>query len=361
MAVSRKAKEFYMSFWGKPEQFAANLISTVQEKKKMLDNRDNSFHLTGAQEEAVRAYWKKYPYRISTDWCRYYAAMNGIVDPRYIPNTLYFTKIDQYFNRRDLGLGFNDKNYYSRIFPGVRQPRTYVRKIGSLLFDEEYRLIDVSDAMRLMADTDEVIIKPSEESGSGRDISFYKTGDDALRAFLMDQSLKDYIVQGLVSQHPALSAIYPRALNTIRVTTLLMPDGVHVLSGVLRMGAGGNRVDNATHGGVSVGIRADGTVNREGHILPRGTVILSHPDGFVFEGFRVPGYDRILETVRSLAPTVGHFRLVSWDMAVDKDGDIVLIEANMRKGGIAIHQSNNGPLFGDLTDRVLDEVFSSAR
>ena len=108
-------------------------------------------------------------------------------------------------------------------------------------------------------------------------------------------------------------------------------------------------------------IKPDGTVNREGHIMPKGTVILSHPDGFVFEGFRVPGYAGILETVRSLAPTVGHFRLVSWDMAVDADGDIVLIEANMRKGGIAIHQFNNGPLFGDLTDRVLDEVFSSDR
>ncbi len=357
MAVSKKAKEFYKAFWGRPEQFAANLISDFREKKSMLSNRDPSFSLSREQEEAIRAFWKKYPYRISPDWCRYYAAKNGIVDPRYIPNTLYFTKIDQHFNRRDLGLGFNDKNYYSRIFPAVRQPRTYVRKIGSLLFDEEYRLIDVSDAMRIMADTDEVIVKPSEESGSGRDISFYKTGDDALRAFLEDRSLKDYIVQGLVSQHPDLGAIYPRALNTIRVTTLLMPDGVHVLSGVLRMGAGGNRVDNATHGGVSVGIRPDGTVNREGHIMPKGTVILGHPDGFVFEGFRVPEYDKVLDTVRELAPTIGHFRLVSWDMSVDKNGGVVLIEANMRKGGITIHQFNNGPLFGNLTERVLDEVF----
>ena len=28
------------------------------------------------------------------------------------PNTLYYTKIDQHFNQRKLGWGFNDKNYY---------------------------------------------------------------------------------------------------------------------------------------------------------------------------------------------------------------------------------------------------------
>ncbi len=357
MAVSKKAKQFYTSFFGKPELLAANLISNVQEKRKMLRNLDKSYHLTKEQQDAVREYWKPYPVRICTDWCRYFSAKNGIVDPRYIPNTLYFTKIDQHFNRRDLGLGFNDKNYYSRIFPQVRQPKTYVRKIGRLLFDEEYRQMTAADAMRLMADTDEVIVKPSEDSGSGRDISFYSTRDEALKAFLEDPALTDYIVQGLVRQHPDLSRIYPGALNTIRVTTLLMEDGVHVLSGVLRMGANGNRVDNATHGGVSVGIGPDGLVHREGHVMPKGTVILKHPDGFVFEGFRVPSYDRILDTVRALAPTIGHFRLVSWDMAVDETGDVILVEANMRKGGITIHQFNNGPLFGDLTDRVLREVF----
>lgn len=56
-------------------------------------------------------------------------------------------------------------------------------------------------------------------------------------------------------------------------------------------------------------------------------------------------------------PRIGNFRLVSWDIAIDKNGNAVLIEANMRKGGINFHQFNNGPLFGNLTERVLEEVF----
>lgn len=61
--------------------------------------------------------------------------------------------------------------------------------------------------------------------------------------------------------------------------------------------------------------------------------------------------------IKSIHPLIPHFRLVSWDVAICEDGEPMLIEANMRKGGINLNQFNNGPLFGDLTERVLDEVF----
>ena len=48
---------------------------------------------------------------------------------------------------------------------------------------------------------------------------------------------------------------------------------------------------------------------------------------------------------------------MSWDIAIDEDGNPVLIEANMRKGSVNFHQFNNGPLFGELTERVLNEIF----
>jgi hypothetical protein len=77
----------------------------------------------------------------------------------------------------------------------------------------------------------------------------------------------------------------------------------------------------------------------------------------VFEGFNIPSYEKAVELIKLLHPRLGHFRLVSWDIAINAQGEAVLIEANMRKGSINFHQFNNGPLFGELTDRVLDEVF----
>ena len=174
MPVSKELKSVYMGFWEKPELFVANRISDYQEVKKLRKNLDRPFELSQAEKKEIVDFWKPYG-GISEDWCKYYYSKNGIFDPRYIPNTLYFTKIDQHFNSRKLGYGFNDKNYYSLLFPDILQPKTLVRKIGCLLCDINYRLIDIDAAIHLIKEEDEVIVKPTQESGSGRDITFFKT------------------------------------------------------------------------------------------------------------------------------------------------------------------------------------------
>lgn len=44
-------------------------------------------------------------------------------------------------------------------------------------------------------------------------------------------------------------------------------------------------------------------------------------------------------------------------MAFDKNENAILIEPNMRKGKINLYQFSNGPLFSELTDIVMIEVF----
>ena len=55
---------------------------------------------------------------------------------------------------------------------------------------------------------------------------------------------------------------------------------------------------------------------------------------------------------------IKHFRLVSWDIAFDKKDQPLLLEANLHYGELDFHQLNNGPIFGDDTIKILEEVFS---
>ena len=48
--------------------------------------------------------------------------------------------------------------------------------------------------------------------------------------------------------------------------------------------------------------------------------------------------------------------LISWDFAVDKDGDPILIEANFTFGEIDFHQLCNGPILGEMTENILSAV-----
>lgn len=364
MPVSKKLKKLYFAIFEKPEIFAANTISKYQERINLSKNINKSCKLTKEQKEEIRKFWSPYK-NISTKWAQYYYAMNGQFDPRYIPNDLYYTVIDQNFNNRKLGYGFNDKNYYSKIFAGIKQPEIVVRKINSLIFDENYKQISINEAKEKILCNSEVICKPSQETGSGRGIIFFNNTDhERINNFLSDPEYDDYVVQKLIKQNSELDRVHKGSINCIRICSLLLEDGVHILSSILRMGFGDSKVDNATakdnasYDGMSCGIDENGCLKKYAYGYTTGKRCEQHPDGLVFEGFQIPSFDKAIELVKKSHPLIGHFRLVSWDIAIDEDGEPVLIEANMRKGGINFHQFNNGPLFGDLTKQVLDEVFS---
>lgn len=357
MAISKKLKGIYMGFFDGMETGVANLISDFQERRYLRQycTKDTPPH---SLVNEVKTFWKQYR-KVSPKWAWYYASQNGIEDPRYIPNDLYYTKIDQYFNNRKLGWGFNDKNYYSMIFAGVRQPEVIVRNIGGILEDERYNLLSLDESFERICANSEVVCKPTLETGSGRSIQFWNTTADIgkIKAFLTDKSEKDWIVQKVIKQHAELNRVHSTSINSLRIVSILMPEDVYILSSNLRMGSGGSRIDNVTAGGISVGVNADGTLKKYATTYYTGERIEQHPQGLVFDGFVVPGYHKAIDMIKSIHPLIPHFRLVSWDVAICEDGEPMLIEANMRKGGINLNQFNNGPLFGDLTERVLDEVF----
>lgn len=357
MAVSKKAKALYNFVFDGFETAAANIIQKHQEKKQLKKYAPKE-RMPRSYAKAYKAYWKKYG-RYSPKWGWYYAARNGNTDVRYVPHTLYYTKIDQHFNARKLGYGFNDKNYYSKIFAGIKQPETLVRMFGKGFFtDAEYKQITLEEAVSLVFANDEVICKPSQESGSGRSIEFWKIDEkkEYIESFLKNCN-EPYIIQKVLRQHEGLNRVHEGSINSLRICSLLLEDGVHILSACLRMGVDKARIDNVTSGGISVGINSDGTMHEFAYNYFTGAKTAVHPQGFVFKGQPVPSYDKAIELVKTAHPIIGHFRLVSWDIAIDDVGDPVLIEANMRKGGINLNQFSHGPLFGDLTDRVMDEVF----
>lgn len=366
MAVGKKARALYWAVFDGFETFFANSITRYKESRS-LKKYCTKEPIPADFKKACKEFWKPYKsVRRGVKYAWYYASQNGIDDPRYIPNTLYYTVIDQYFNDRKLGWGFNDKNYYSKIFAGIPQPRVLVRKMKGMVFDAEYHQISVDDALALILSEEEVICKPTLETGSGRGIRFWQREKDVqqIKDFLMDPQEADYVVQAIIQQHPELDRVHKGSINTIRICSLLLEDGVHILSSVLRMGVGEAKVDNATAGdnalydGMTCGINPDGTLKKYAHGYHYGKKFDTHPQGLVFAEYTVPCYDKALELVKKAHPIIAHFRLVSWDVAIDENGDAVLIEANMRNGGINFHQFNNGPLFGDLTERVLDEIFA---
>lgn len=144
----------------------------------------------------------------------------------------------------------------------------------------------------------------------------------------------DFLFQADVTQHPEVAAFHPQSLNTLRLSTVLDSSGnAHVYSGFLRIGCGGNEVDNAHAGGylnvldTETGALQDMCYRNLEHNTTQTEV---HPDsGLSFSGFRIPYFKKAHALVRRAAETALPNPITGWDIAITPDGPI-LIEANRR-------------------------------
>ncbi len=310
----------------------------------------------------IHDYWKQYTNSFDMVFHKIYSSRTGVRDVKFIPDELHFTTIDQHFNNRKFWLGIDDKNYYSLWYPEAKQPATLARKINGIFYSDNYSLISLDEAIDRCLNQERLIIKPAVGTGGSKGIFFWEKADsaDSLKKILLGNgAYSDLIAQEIVSQHEQLSRIHEHSLNTIRTMTLLFQGEVHTLSSVLRIGSGGSKVDNVSAGGFVCGINPDGrlkdTAWRSFQKYDR------HPQGVAFNDIVVPSLEKVENLTRCLQVKMGHFRLISWDVAVNADGEPVLVEANLNNGACDIHQLCNGPLFGNLTDAVLGEVFGRGK
>lgn len=271
--------------------------------------------ITPEFKKQVKQYWYQYTKKFKWHWHRYYSSRNGIYDVRYIPDDLYYTVIDQHFNNRKFGWGVNDKNYYQIWFPEVKQPETVVRRINGIFYDESYRIISLNKAIDLCLNNKSLVIKPSVDTGGGKGIIFWERTDGVRELEMYLTSRENIIVQQKIIQHPDLHKIHPDSVNTIRTISLLFKGEVHILSSVLRMGINGKKVDNASAGGITCGIKYNGKLKNVAYSA-NGIIFERHPQGFDFSNFRVPSFEKVLKIIEQEHEKMAHFRLISWDFAI---------------------------------------------
>lgn len=157
----------------------------------------------------------------------------------------------------------------------------------------------------------------------------------------------DFIVQEVVRQHPRMDSMNPFCLNTIRIITLLTPDGeVEFLAAMLRTSSDGTAVDNFSLGGIVVGVDIEtGRLKERGFQKTSQTAQLRrHPlTGTVFEGFEVPYWKEVRETAAKAQKVFSELKAIGWDLAVSPSGP-VMIEGNIEWGTTGIQATNGGLL-----------------
>jgi hypothetical protein len=319
-----------------------------------------------------RQLWKPLAGRVHSGWATHFASLNGIADARYVPVNVYYVHVEPLLNNKRYTAAYDDKNAYDLLFPEILRPRVLLRCMDGVFFDRDYRIVDktgVAGTLQALGVTDpgDLILKPSIGGGMGRGVlklSFEKgviNGPDGMPMTLerlRDLGGNNFLVEEFLEQHASLSRLNPSSLNTIRVFTYrsIADERIIPLHFLQKVGSPGCITDL----NYRVGMQADGTYN--GFCIGPGGRRYTEVNGIGLSSLEpFPFMKALSECAVKVAKRCIHSRVLGLDMAADKAGRIHFIEVNNSGIGIEKIQLNNGPLFGEYTQEVLDYCLKNKR
>ena len=185
-------------------------------------------------------------------------------------------------------------------------------------------------ALSLLENASERVVLKGSRGQVGREVEVVKAADFTPESLVRRMQAKDYdLAEEYVVQHPALMALSPSGLNTLRIFTQLYQGEVELLGARLRVSVN-SAVDNLGAGNLAAPIDPDtGRVNGPGvysDITKSDEAV--HPiTGIPFEGFQLPFWTEALQMAKDAALFNTDNRSIGWDIAITPNGP-ELIEGN---------------------------------
>lgn len=354
------------------------IIAKYQEQinlhyKKVDEHRriDNSFStpedepLTEDEIKQIDDYWGKYRFAYpNIDYKSFQTFKNrsGIFDVRHCPGAIRTEYFSKHFVNQSYTMAFQNKALLSRLFPKVNMPKTIIRRMSGMYYDEDYNYISKGKAIEICKEFIELagkaIFKPSGKSG-GSGIVFVKKEEletGGVESAFKNMGINAFVVQEVLVQSDFMKAFNSTSVNTVRVTSLLYKEQIKVLAALIRIGKEGNKVDNYCSGGGILGLDVETGVTNNWAMSNdhRRITVLSNGLDLESRKLEVPNWNKIIELVTQSHLSIPYIKMISWDIALTADNTPTMIECNFA-GMIQIHEAVTGPLFGELMDKLLDE------
>lgn len=307
--------------------------------------------------------WKVLDGKVSPLSYRYYSHYIG-ENSNILPPDTARQFIEPILNPGECERFYNDKNSFGLFIDQEDMPKTLCRSMDHMLYDGEYNNVLLNNFNDCFNSVNQVIVKPAKElGGAGVDFFERKNGilvnkdNNPLTIELLERKYgTDFLIQECFIQSDYMSQFNSTSVNTIRVNTYrdVKTGEIHILGAVLRVGSKGARIDNASSGGVFIGINDNGSLGKCAYDK-YGNRHETHNDiNFSKMEFCIPNWDKIEEFAIKISKRVPHMRLFALDIVLDKTNTPKLIEVNTNNFCTYFLQLTKQPVFGKYTDDVIE-------
>lgn len=326
---------------------------------KNFKDLEHHLRLTKAQKKEVQDFYVSMIGRKIPLYCHeYFYSRTGVFTKEYVPNNLYHCELVPKANIKSYGSVLGDKNFCDLIFPGENIVHSILKNMNGYYYYEG-NPVSEEEAVSLCGDLQKVVIKPSRESkGKGVQVFSAQNGitdlDGKTIAQLFKEYKKNFLIQPWVRQHEKMAALNPTSVNTMRILSYRSGMEVLIIYSVVRIGRSGAIIDNQCAGGISTTINNYGQLGKEAFGGYSTDGIFKTDTGILLDGYQLPSYDKAIEMVKRLHLKLPFFNIVGWDVAIQEDGEPLLVEFNTNPG---LSQSAFRSGMGKYTERIIRELW----
>lgn len=245
------------------------------------------------------------------------------------------------------------KGLFDIWFPELNTPHIYVRSIAGVIYDNNMNVITLHNAVDKIKGVESFVIKPTIETGSGvgvKKVNTSKLNDKEFKELLVSYK-NDYVVQEVVKQHKSIEELNPTSLNTCRVTSVYI-NGKWGCSTIFKVGKKGADKDN-WNSSYLIGVSEDGKLKECGYDNKLNKVYQTDL-GHNFSGMQLPEYSKMIAfTKEKHIKYFPHCGIVGWDILVDSDNEVRVIEVNLKSPGVVGEQIASGTFFKEFRDEII--------
>lgn len=344
--------------------FAWRLRETYRRQMKGFEKRHpESFARVSPELKASYSeLWSRLIPNPYDGWLRLLVKLSGKNDSRFVPADAYYSVIERCLNDCNTANGgIDDKNLMSLYAPKKYLPKVVLRYVRGVFLDEDFRGLSHEEADAILKRyPNDVIGKGASDTSGGKSVKLFRPGE--LTADCIERNYMAYIVQERVVQEPKVSAFNPDSVNTCRIVTFRRPwsGKISVQCAMLRLGCGGDIVDNISSGGCCVDVAMDGSLAESGVTPDFGRLSEHTKSHLKFDGFVVPYFREMCAAACEVAARVPDYNILGFDMVARENGTPCIIEVNTTSIASIMIQMGH-PLFGDETDQVIDWCVKNRR
>lgn len=348
--IADKARKYSLKYrTNKARRWALNIEAKNMNHLELQD-------LTKDEEREILKVWGEIGLKPYPLFYKMFKTID-VFNPNYLSDDLYFPVILRTLNPDCFSKSFAHKGNFALLFSGISQPKMLACSIRGVFFNNKWEIVDKQVLLSILGAIDSFIIKPTKDSSCGQGVRLVKKNLEKNLDNIINGYGDDWIAQEVVCQSPITAQFNKSSVNSYRVTTLFINGVVTTQSICFKVGANQSVTDNLGSGGIMVGVTPEGYFYEYGYDN-KYNKYKSTSNGILFKGVHhnyIPLISLKMEEYHTkFFPTVG---IIGWDVAIDKDSNPIVLEANLNFPGIQFEQLAIGtPIFGKRTNEVIKYI-----